>query len=265
MIKLGVNSVLFKEYTFAEAAKQIAACGYDGVEISAIAGMCEHLDVYNWKDKKDELISAVRDNGISFLSTEMATHDLDRLQHGFEACAELGIPVVNIGPGGSMNDEASLEAMCEEIGKLAEEAEKFGITLCVKAHVGAAIWNTPTTLRLMNSVKSPAFGVDMDPSHIHRSGENPVDAISSVLPKMKHIHIRDCTGPGPNPGTPMLQICGTGEIDLYGYFREMVKANYDGPVCLEVIGPSQDFASATLIAAESYGYMNAILKNLGAR
>jgi sugar phosphate isomerase/epimerase len=43
MIKLGVNSVLFKAFPFSEAAKAIKKAGYDGVEISAIQGMCEHL------------------------------------------------------------------------------------------------------------------------------------------------------------------------------------------------------------------------------
>ena len=53
--------------------------------------------------------------------------------------------------------------------------------------------------------------------------------------------------------------------DLFGYFKAMVDAKYDGPVCLEVIGPDQTMTAATAIAAKSYGYMNAILKSLGAR
>ena len=43
MIKLGVNSVLFSNSDFATAAKYIKLAGYDGVELSAIKGMCEHL------------------------------------------------------------------------------------------------------------------------------------------------------------------------------------------------------------------------------
>ena len=82
---------------------------------------------------------------------------------------------------------------------------------------------------------------------------------------MKHIHIRDCKGPGPNPGKPADQICGRGDIDLFGYFKAMVDQKYDGPVCLEVIGPGQTLGEATRIASESYGYMNAILKKLKAR
>ena len=79
-------------------------------------------------------------------------------------------------------------------------AEQYGVTLCVKAHVGASIYNTPTTLRAMEEISSPAFGIDMDPSHIHRAGENPVEAIAAVISRVKHVHIRDCKGRDPGPG-----------------------------------------------------------------
>jgi sugar phosphate isomerase/epimerase len=265
MIKLGVNSVLFKTVSFREAAEAIKKCGYDGVEISGIGGMCEHLNLANWKNDKAELIAIREELDLPFLATEVASQDRDRLNTAFEACAEIGIPIVNIGPGGQMNNEETLKQSLETIQILAEDAEKYGITLCVKAHVGAAVWSTPTTLRMMDAITSPAFGVDMDPSHIHRAGENPAIALPQVLTKMKHIHVRDCKGEGPSPGEPANQACGRGDIDLYGYFKAMVDQNYDGPVDLEVIGPDQSLVDATKIAAESYGYMNAILKMLGGR
>ena len=265
MIKLGVNSVLFKAVSFREAAEAIKKCGYDGVEISAIGGMCEHLNLADWKNQKAELIAIREELDLPFLSTEVASQDRERLNTAFEACAEIGIPIVNIGPGGRMNDEETMKTSLETIQMLAEDAEKYGITLCVKAHVGAAVFSTPTTLRMMDTITSPAFGVDMDPSHIHRAGENPAIALPQVLTKMKHIHVRDCKGEGPSPGAPADQACGRGDIDLFGYFKAMVDQNYDGPVDLEVIGPDQSLVDATKIAAESYGYMNAILKKLGAR
>ena len=72
----------------------------------------------------------------------------------------------------------------------------------------------------------PAFGIDMDPSHIYRAGEDPAKALPAVLSRVRHIHIRDCKGRGPGPGEPCDQACGRGDIDLRGYFQAMV----DGPV-----------------------------------
>lgn len=265
MIKLGVNSVLFKAFSFREAAEAIKRCGYDGVEISAIEGMCEHLNLAKWKLQKSELMGICEEYGLPFLSAEVASRDRNRLLTAFEACAELKIPVVNIGSGGETGDEESFREAMEIISALAADAESFGVTLCVKAHVGAAVYNTETTLRMVETVNSKGLGVDMDPSHIHRAGENPATELANVISAMKHIHIRDCKGEGPSPGEPALQACGRGDIDLFGYFEAMKNADYDGPVCLEVIGPALSMPEATAIAAESYGYMNAILKRLKAR
>lgn len=265
MIKLGVNSVLFKRFSFREAAQVISLCGYDGVEISAIEGMCEHLAPQKYKLQKTELLSISEEYNLPILSAEVASRDRERLLLSFEACAELSIPIVNIGSGGKAGDEDSFKEAMEIISVLANDAESFGVTLCVKAHVGAAVHNTETTLRMVREINLKSLGVDMDPSHIHRAGENPAIELPKVISAMKHIHIRDCLGAGPSPGEPALQACGRGDINLYGYFDAMVNASYDGPVCLEIIGPDQTMTEATVIAAESFGYMNACLKKLGAR
>ena len=91
-------------------------------------------------------------------------------------------------------------------------------------------------------------------------------ALPQVLSRVGHVHIRDCLGPGPRPGEPQLQACGRGDIDLWGYFKAMVEGGYDGPVDLEVIGAGEyPLSRKAIVAAESYGYMNACLKALGAR
>jgi sugar phosphate isomerase/epimerase len=265
MIKLGVNTVLYKDYSLRETVENLKKIGYDGFEISAIAGMCEHLNLDDWKNQVNEIKEICDEFQMPILATEVATTDPDRLRLAFEAAAGIGIPVVNIGPGGKADVEEDLVNAIKHINMLAEMAESYGVTLCVKAHVGASVYNTPTTLRMMEAIKNPFFGVDMDPSHIFRAGEEPEEAIAAVLPAVKHVHIRDCVGRQQSPGLPMQQICGVGDINLRGYFEALVAGGYDGPVNLEVIGPSLSLADANIVAASSYGYMNACLKALSAR
>ncbi len=266
MIKLGVNSVLFGAFDFATAARHIAMAGYDGVEISAIKGMCEHLNLDQWRSRAAELKQISQDNHLPFLSMEEAGLDEDRLMKAYEAGAEIGIPIVNVGPGGKSEVEEDFVRQTDLLAKMAEKARPFGVTLCCKAHVGAAIYNTPTTLRAMKKIAAPAFGVDMDPSHIYRAGEDPAAALKPILQRVKHVHIRDCLGCGPAPGTPQNQACGRGDIDLYAYCQVMVEGKYDGPVVLEVIGAGKlALPDVCIIAAESYGYLNACLKRLKAR
>jgi sugar phosphate isomerase/epimerase len=266
MIRFGANSVLFGGYDFATAAKHIAAAGYDGIEVSAIKGMCEHLELDRWREQAADIKRTAADNGLALLSMEETALDEDRLTKAFEAGAEIGIPVVNIGPGGKSGSQEDLARQTDMVAKMAEKAEGYGVTLCVKAHVGACIDSTPTTLQAMAKIGSPAFGIDMDPSHIWRAGEDPAQALAQVLSRTRHIHIRDCLGRGPSPGTPQNQACGRGDIDLFAYCKTMVEGGYDGPVSLEVIGAGQmALPEVAIIAAESYGYLNACLRMLGAR
>jgi sugar phosphate isomerase/epimerase len=266
MIKLGVNSVLFVGHDLETAFRNIAWSGYDGIELSAIKGMCEHLDLDNWKPQEQEIKELAEKHGLALLSMEEAALDEDRLTKAFEAARTLGIPIVNIGPGGKSGSEVDFKTQTDLLAKMAGRAETYGVTLCVKAHVGCCIDNTPSTLHAIERIKSHAFGIDMDPSHIYRAGENPEDALAAVLPRTRHIHIRDCKGRGPSPGEAHLQANGRGGINLHAYCKAMVDGGYSGPVCLEVIGAGEySLPRRSIIAAESYGYINAILKSLGAR
>jgi sugar phosphate isomerase/epimerase len=268
-MQLGVNTVLFGGHDLRTACRHIKQAGYDAAEISALDGcgafgdpLGEHLHLANWRADAD-LIRAVRDEfELPFSAMEVGPLDEDRIMRAFEAGAELGIPIVNIGPSGKSGVPGDLENCIERMAALAGEAEKHGVCLCVKAHIGSSMYNTATTLQAMAAIPSPAFGIDMDPSHIHRGGEQPSEALRSVVARVRHVHIRD-SGPGPAPGTPEDQTCGRAEIDLFGYCRVLVEAGYDGPINLEIIGASQHAASlSAMLAAESRGYLRAVFRTI---
>jgi sugar phosphate isomerase/epimerase len=265
-MKLGANSVLFGGHGMEAAFKHLAMAGYDGIEISAIEGMGDRLDLENWRDAVQPIRQWSAEYGLELLAMEQPSQDPTRMEAAFRAAAELSIPIVNCGPGGKSADEASLQESIDSLGRLADVAERYGVTLCVKAHVGASIYDTPTTLMAMAAISSPAFGIDMDPSHIHRAGEDPVEAIAAVISRVRHVHIRDCKGRQQGPGKPEEQINGRGDIDLVGYLRVLHERGYQGPVDLEIIG-AKDYSleQCITIAAESRGHMKACLQACGAR
>lgn len=265
-MKLGANSVLFGGFDMKTAFEQIARAGYDGIELSAIDGMSEHLVLDRWREVVPEIRRLSQEYGLELLAMEQPSQDPVRMEQAFQAAAEIGIPIINCGPGGKSGDEASLQQSIESLGRLATMAERYGVTLCVKAHVGASIFDTPTTLRAMEAIDSPAFGIDMDPSHIWRAGENPVEAIAAVIGRVKHVHIRDCKGRQQNPGKPEDQANGRGDIDLVGYVRVLHENGYNGPLDLEIIGAREyELVRCSMIAAESRGHMQACLQACGAR
>lgn len=265
-MKLGVNSVLFGGFDMETAFKYTAMAGYDGIELSAIEGMSEHLVLSRWRELVPEIKQLSEKYGLELLAMEQPVPEADRMEQAFQAAVELGIPIVNCGPGGKADDEAVWPQVIDNLGKLAEMAERYGVTLCVKAHVGMSIYNTPTTLRAMQEISSPAFGIDMDPSHIYRAGEDPVEAIAAVISRVKHVHIRDCKGRQQGPGPAELQANGRGDINLVGYIRVLYEHGYNGPLDLEIIG-AKDYPleQCCIIAAESRGHMQASLQACGAR
>jgi sugar phosphate isomerase/epimerase len=265
-MKLGANSVLFGGYDLETAFKYTAMAGYDGIELSAIDGMSQHLVLDRWRELVAPIKGWAAEYGLELLAMEQPSQDPEKMERAFQAASELGVPVVNCGPGGKSDDESTFQPVVDSLGKLADRAQHYGVTLCVKAHVGNVVYNTPTTLRLMEAITSPAFGIDMDPSHIWRANENPVEAIAAVVSRVKHVHIRDCKGRQQSPGKPEMQANGRGDIDLVGYIRVLHEAGYEGPVDLEIIG-AKEYAleQCCVIAAESRGHMQACLQACGAR
>ena len=265
-MKLGANSVLFGGFDMATAFRCIKMAGYDGIEISAIGGMSEHLVLDRWQECALEIKKLSAQYELELLAMEQPSQDADVMEQAMQAAVESGIPIINCGPGGKSDEAGSIEASIESLGKLCERAEHYGITLCVKAHVGAAVYNTPTTLAALKAIDSPAFGLDMDPSHIHRADEDPVAALEQVVGRIKHVHIRDCKGRQKGPGKPEEQANGRGDIDLLGYIRVLKEKGYSGPIDLEVIGAREySLEQCCTIAAESRGHMQACLQACGAR
>ncbi|HEX8523612.1 MAG TPA: sugar phosphate isomerase/epimerase [Tepidisphaeraceae bacterium] len=263
-MKLGLNSVLFGGHDMETAFRYTQICGYDGIEISAIDGMSEHLVLDRWKEIAPRVKELSRQYNLPVMAMEQPSQDAAKMEQAFAAAAEIGIPIVNCGPGGKANDESTYQQVIDSLGKLADRAQHFGVTLCFKAHVGQYVYNTPTTLKVLNALNHPNLGLDMDPSHIWRAGEDPVEAIGAVVHRIRHVHIRDCKGRQQNPGPPELQANGRGDINLPGYIRVLKENHYAGPVDLEIIGAkSYDLPRCVAIAAESRGHMQACLQAAG--
>ncbi len=267
-MKLGANSLLFGAWDMETAFKYLALAGYDGIEMSAIDAMSQHLVLSRWQECAPEIKRLSKEYELELLAMEQSSRDPELMELAFQAAVETGIPIINCGPGGKSDDESTYPQVLDELGALVQRAEHYGVMLCVKAHVGNYVYNTPSSLRILNDISSPNFGLDMDPSHIHRAGENPVEAIEAVIDRIKHVHIRDCKGRQQGPGEPADQVNGRGDIDLVGYIRVLHEHGYTGPLNLEVIGTKfkgTPLEECCIIGAEARGHMQACLQAAGAR
>ena len=253
--------MLFGGFDLETALRGIAFAGYRAAELSAILGMAEHLRIDLGSDHARDVRALAERYGLALTAVEAATNDPDRLRRILQVSAEAGIGVVNIGPGGKSGDDESLKRSIDFLARMSDEAAKLGVTLAVKAHVGAAIHNTETTLRAIREISSPGFGVDFDPSHIFRANEDPEVAVRSLAGKLAHVHIRDCVSREPRVGPPPEQVPGRGSLDLVALFRSLGEIDFDGPVNLEIIGAlKHELWQAQSIAAEGQGYLRRCMR-----
>lgn len=263
-MQLGCNTVLFASTDLASALTHVAWAGYRYVELAAIKGMCEHVAPDLDSARRREVRQLVSDRGLEATAMEAATTDRERLERLFALAADLGIGIVNIGSGGTTGDEESTKQAIAHIGELARLAGQAGVRLAVKPHVGQAIYNGATALRLMEEVREPALGLNFDPSHLFRANEEPQEIARRWGARIITSHFRDCASREQKVGPPETQIPGRGIVDIPATLHALDEIGYAGPLNLEVIGAgAYELSRAMGIAAESRGYLHRCLQELG--
>ncbi|KKL71846.1 hypothetical protein LCGC14_2090810, partial [marine sediment metagenome] len=87
-MKLGINSVLFGGYDMETAFKYTQAAGYDGIEVSAIGGMSEHLVIDRWQECAPEVKRLAAEYELELLAMEQPSRDpkvMERIVEAVEA------------------------------------------------------------------------------------------------------------------------------------------------------------------------------------
>lgn len=268
MTKMGVNTVLFADFDLPTAVEYIKYTGYDGIELSSIVGMAEHLSDTATDRELEEIRGLVKEAGLEFYSIEAATNifaeaNRERTKRVFERAAKLGIPMVTVGSGGKSDDEELTLQSMKAIEELAIAAGNAGIKFALKLHYGQSIYNTKTALRLMQEVKQDALGLNFDPTHVGRVGDDPVEALEALKDHVILIHIRDTLIEQLQIAPPELQIAGRGTTPLPAIVKKMNEIGYNGPVDLEIIGTrNYSLPQVVAIAAESRGYFRRLFEEV---
>lgn len=271
-MKLGCNTVLFNQLDLHGTLQHIAWAGYEGAELALLPGMAQHVQLNVAQTYVDEVRSAARKYGLELYAIEAsvaAEAEEERVKEMagvFEVAKALDVPIVAVGSGGRSGEPEATRRVYAYIQRLGEEAESRGITVAVKPHVGASVYNADSAVKLMDAVTSRAVGLNYDPSHLYRAGDDLQEAAFKMAGRIVHSHFRDCPHRERSPGLPEQQVPGRGRIDIASTLRALRTAGYDGPLDLEVIGAfTYPLSRQMAIAAEARGYLNRCLQELGYR
>jgi sugar phosphate isomerase/epimerase len=223
----------YHTYGFEEALAGIAGAGFKYVELSAVPGWTEHVDL-----DSDPAETRRRLAGHGLEAASLSGHsDLttrEGLEHGVKAvewAAAYGIPVVNTAVGGHQSADENEAAFLENVGALADAAEEAGIVVALEIH-GDIMASSDVTIPLVEKIGRDSIKVNYDTANVEfYSGERAVDDLPKITSRLAHVHLKDTAGGKGNWDFPAI---GDGTVDFRRVLEILRDSGYSGPYSVEI-------------------------------
>lgn len=223
----------YHTYSHDEALQGIAEAGYTAVELSAVPGWTEHVDL---DGDQGELRRKLESYGLEPVSLS-AHSDLttaDGLAHGIKAvrwAAEYGIPIVNTAVGGHQSADENEAAFLANIGAMADEADRNGIKIGLEIH-GDIMASSDVTIPLLEKIGRDSLKVNYDTANVEfYSGVKAVDDLPKITRHLAHVHLKDTVG---GKGVWNFPAIGDGTVDFGRVLEILRQAGYTGPYSVEL-------------------------------
>jgi L-ribulose-5-phosphate 3-epimerase len=223
----------YHTYGFDEALAGIAGAGFRYVELSAVPGWTEHVDL---DADPDEIRRRLADHGLEAVSlsghSDLTT--AEGLEHGVKAvkwAAAYGLPIVNTAVGGHQSADENEAAFLENVGTLADAAEEAGVVVALEIH-GDIMASSDVTIPLIEKIGRNSIKVNYDTANVEfYSGARAVDDLPKITPHLAHVHLKDTAGGKGNWDFPAV---GDGTVDFAQVLDILREAGYSGPYSVEI-------------------------------
>jgi L-ribulose-5-phosphate 3-epimerase len=222
----------YHTYGLDEALRGIAAAGFSNVELTAVPGWTEHVEL----NGSDELRRKLGEHGLTAVSlsghSDLTTRE--GLEHGIRAvrwAAAFGIPIVNTAVGGHASKEESEQAFLANVRELADAAEEAGMIVALEIH-GDIMASGRKTLPLLEKIGRESVKVNYDTANVEfYSGDKAVDDLEAIAPHLAHVHLKDTAG---GKGVWDFGAIGSGSVDFARVLDILDQAGYRGPLSVEL-------------------------------
>jgi sugar phosphate isomerase/epimerase len=224
----------YYSYSADEALAGIAAAGFRHVELSAVPGNTDHVDVHSDPaDIRAKLehhgLNAVSVSGHSNLTTP------EGLEYGLAVvrwAERFGVPIVNTAVGGHAPDvDESEAAFLANIGTLADAAQAAGLTIALEIH-GDLMASGERSLPLLDKIDHPAVKANYDTANVeYYAGVAAADDLPFIADRVAHVHLKEARGGKGNWDFPAI---GEGHVDFERVLAVLRDVGYQGPYSVEI-------------------------------
>jgi sugar phosphate isomerase/epimerase len=185
----------------------------------------------------------------------------ERMQDTARAAARLGVEVVTGFTGSPVwhllysfppNDPDEVERGYEEVaerwGPILDVFDAEGVRFALEVHPTEIAYDAVTTQRTLEALdRRPAFGLNVDPSHLVHQFLDPAAFVDEFADRVYHVHVKDAKrrldgrrsilashlGFGhPDRGWDFVSP-GHGDVDFEELLRALNRAGYAGPLSVE--------------------------------
>ena len=281
-MKLAFSTNAFVRFSVIEAVEQIAALGYEGVEILADL---PHLYPYSVIDSDLEKLAALLDRcglDVANLNANTAVGYYGRtfweplfepsLANPDEAarkwrvayskrcvdlarilgCRNVSLTSGRVVPG--CTPENALKHLRESLETVLEYAEQVGVRIGIEYEPGLLVERCEELQALIEAVGSPCLGANLDLGHSHVLGEDPETVIAGLSQKIFNIHLEDIRSQKHYHLIP-----GLGEMDFARLLEILRRHAYEGFITVELYTYPHEPEAA---ASESFKYLKPLMADV---
>jgi inosose dehydratase len=226
--EIGIQSFTLRRYAFEPMLDELVRLGVRRVELIPHLGFFFYTFGSHFPVTDDATaIAAVRrslaDRGLSISASGVhSIPDEAEAKRLFDFAERAGIPLLTISP----DDEAldAIDRLCRE-----HPAIRVGI----HNHGPYTRYDKLADLEATLAGRAPNFGACVDTGHLIRSGEDPVQAILRLGPRVHGLHLKDQVESGFFASGCLL---GEGRLDLDGCFHALREIGFgaDKAISLEL-------------------------------
>jgi sugar phosphate isomerase/epimerase len=252
-MKLGVFTVMLPDLEPEEAAQELKACGYEGVEWRVKEAPPASLrdeppsfwgnNLCTFAPTPEEAQRAralARSAGLDIpnLGTYIAVGDVGATEEAMRFAQLAGAPQIRVGVGalggGYAESFGTAKAYLTEVATL---AKRYGVRALVEIHHGTICPSASLTHRLVSHFDPDVVGAIYDPGNmVHEGFEDYRLGLELLGPYLAHVHLKNAAFKRPEGGgvwearwAPLED----GVVDFRHLFTALREVGYDGWLVVE--------------------------------